>query len=41
MPYKINIVIEEDQDGFYAYCPELEGCRKTKFIAEESNKDDS
>lgn len=27
MSYKLNIVIEEDEDGFYAYCPELKGCQ--------------
>lgn len=27
MSYKLNIIIEEDEDGFYAYCPELEGCQ--------------
>lgn len=27
MPYKLNIIIEEDEDGFYAYCPELKGCQ--------------
>ena len=25
--YKLNIIIEEDEDGFYAYCPELKGCQ--------------
>ena len=24
--YRFSVVIEEDNDGFYAYCPELEGC---------------
>ena len=24
--YRFSAVIEEDQDGFYAYCPELHGC---------------
>ena len=23
---KLNIVIEKDVDGYYAYCPELKGC---------------
>jgi predicted RNase H-like HicB family nuclease len=27
MSYKLNIIIEEDEDGFYAYCPELKGCQ--------------
>jgi len=24
--YKISVVIEKDIDGYYAYCPELQGC---------------
>ncbi len=27
MNYKISIVIEKDDYGYYAYCPELEGCQ--------------
>ena len=27
MTYKVSIVIEKDQHGYYAYCPELEGCQ--------------
>jgi len=24
--YKISVVIEKDKDGYFAYCPELQGC---------------
>ena len=24
--YRLSVVIEEDSDGFCAYCPELQGC---------------
>ena len=24
--YNISIVIEKDQDGYFAFCPELDGC---------------
>ncbi len=24
--YKVSVVIEKDKDGFFAYCPELQGC---------------
>ncbi len=24
--YKISVVVEKDVDGYYAYCPELQGC---------------
>jgi predicted RNase H-like HicB family nuclease len=27
MSYKVSIIIEKDKDGYYAYCPELEGCQ--------------
>ena len=26
MLHKINVIIEQDDDGYYAYAPELEGC---------------
>ena len=26
MSYKVSIVIEKDEAGYFAYCPELEGC---------------
>jgi predicted RNase H-like HicB family nuclease len=35
MSYKLNIVIEEDNDGFYAYCPELKGCQSQGDSLEE------
>jgi predicted RNase H-like HicB family nuclease len=27
MAYKVGVVIEKDEYGYYAYCPELEGCQ--------------
>ncbi len=27
MSYKVSIVIEKDEHGYYAYCPGLEGCQ--------------
>jgi predicted RNase H-like HicB family nuclease len=27
MSYKVSIVIEKDEDGYYGYCPELPGCQ--------------
>jgi predicted RNase H-like HicB family nuclease len=35
MSYKVNIVIEKDEFGFYAYCPELEGCQSQGDSLEE------
>jgi predicted RNase H-like HicB family nuclease len=25
--YQITVIIEGDEDGFYAYCPQLPGCQ--------------
>jgi predicted RNase H-like HicB family nuclease len=27
MTYKITVVIEKNEDGYYAYAPEFEGCQ--------------
>ena len=27
MSYKVSVTIEKDNDGYYAYCPELPGCQ--------------
>lgn len=27
MSYKVNIIIEKDEYGYYAYSPELDGCQ--------------
>lgn len=35
MSYKVSIVIEKDKDGYYAYCPELEGCHTQGDTFEE------
>ncbi len=24
--YRFSVVIEKDQDGYFAFCPELQGC---------------
>ncbi len=26
LTYKFSVVIEKDSDGYYAFCPELQGC---------------
>ncbi len=33
--YKINVVIEKDEYGYYAYCPQLEGCQTQGDSIEE------
>jgi predicted RNase H-like HicB family nuclease len=35
MPYKVNIIIEKDEDGYYAHCPELPGCQSQGDSLEE------
>ena len=27
MSKRLNIIIEKDEFGYYAYCPDLDGCR--------------
>jgi predicted RNase H-like HicB family nuclease len=33
--YKIGVVIEKDENGYYAYCPQLEGCQSQGDSLEE------
>lgn len=35
MSYKVNIIIETDEEGYYAYAPELEGCQTQGNTLEE------
>ncbi len=35
MSYKVSVVIEKDEHGYYAYCPELEGCQSQGDTFEE------
>ena len=35
MAYKVSIVIEKNTHGYYAYCPELEGCQTQGNTLEE------
>ena len=35
MSYKVTVVIEKDEYGYYAYCPELEGCQTQGDTLEE------
>lgn len=36
MSYKVSIVIERDDNGYYVYCPELEGCHTQGDTIEEA-----
>lgn len=33
--YRFSVVIEEDKEGYFAFCPELEGCYTQGDIYEE------
>ncbi len=35
MSHKVGVVIEKDEHGYYAYCPELEGCQTQGDSLEE------
>jgi len=35
MSYKVNIIIEKDDFGYYAYCPEFQGCQTQGDTFEE------
>ncbi len=35
MSYKVSVIIEKDEHGYYAYCPELEGCQSQGDVFEE------
>jgi len=35
MSYKVSVVIEKDDYGYYSYCPELEGCQTQGDSLEE------
>jgi predicted RNase H-like HicB family nuclease len=35
MHRKVTLVIEKDQHGFYAWCPDLKGCQSEGLTLEE------
>ncbi|MDI6780025.1 MAG: type II toxin-antitoxin system HicB family antitoxin [Bacteroidota bacterium] len=36
MSHKVSIVIEKDKNGYYAFCPNLEGCHSQGDTFEEA-----
>lgn len=34
--YKFSIVVEQDKDGYFAFCPELQGCYSQGSTYEEA-----
>lgn len=35
MTYKVGVIIEKDENGYYVYCPDLEGCQSQGDTFEE------
>ncbi len=35
MSYKVGVVIEKDEHGYFAYCPDLDGCHTQGDTFEE------
>lgn len=38
MSYKVSVVIEKDEYGYYAFCPELEGCQIVLSLKDVKHK---
>ena len=38
MNYKVNIIIEKDENGYYAFSPDLKGCHSQGDNFEEAYK---
>ncbi len=36
MSGKVSVVIEQDEEGWYAWCPELKGCQSQGKTVEET-----
>jgi len=36
MPQKVSVVIEHDEEGFFAYCPDMPGCHSQGTTFEEA-----
>lgn len=34
--HKVSVVIEQDENGFYAWCPELKGCQSQGETLDEA-----
>ncbi len=34
--YRLSVIIEKDKDGYYAFCPELQGCYSQGDTYEEA-----
>ena len=34
--YRVSVIVEKDKDGYYAFCPELQGCYTQGSTYEEA-----
>lgn len=37
MTYRINVLFEKDEHGYFAYCPQLKGCHSQGETFEEAS----
>lgn len=38
MSYKFNVLFQKDENGYFAFCPELEGCHSQGDTFEEAKE---
>jgi predicted RNase H-like HicB family nuclease len=38
MSYRVNIIFSKDENGYFAYCPELQGCHSQGDTYEEASE---
>jgi predicted RNase H-like HicB family nuclease len=38
MTYRINVLFEKDEHGYFAYCPQLNGCHSQGGTFEEASE---
>ncbi len=36
MSYRVNVIFSKDENGYYVYCPELQGCHSQGDTYEEA-----
>ena len=36
MKFQLDVILEQDEDGYYVYCPALEGCQSQGRTFEEA-----
>jgi predicted RNase H-like HicB family nuclease len=36
MTHKVTVILEKDENGYYAFCPELDGCQSQGDTVDEA-----